>query len=111
MLDRANGLVDGETFQPLRFDLKALCDSYSAHRLWTASSSKFAYDGSVALPGDLERIVDAQVVGIIERDEPDFSELVPANSTFSLTKADFSSGDWVFVMANRDGELRKVAFK
>ena len=111
LLARLTTVVDNDQPEIVRFNLADLCDSFHAHRLWTVSTCKFAYDGSAALEGDLETLADSHIVGAIERDESDLSQLVPANSTFSLTRADFSSGDWVFVMANRDGELRRVALK
>ncbi len=111
LLARLTTVVDQDQPEIVRFNLADLCANFQAHRLWTVASHKFAYDGSVALEGDLETLADSHIVGAIERDERDLSQLVPANSTFSLTRADFASGEWCFVLENRDGDLRRVALR
>jgi hypothetical protein len=115
MQDRANGLIDGETYQSPKLMIANLCNMYASARLVALTTGIFPRTGDAectqVLPGDIDVILDSHVLGMIERDEPDLDEMIPSNTPFLLNKSDILSGEWVFVMVNRAGEKRKVAYK
>ena len=109
MMDKANGLIDGEKFSPKRYTVKEIGDKFHSARL--AAMGLGELHGEAMLPRDAEIAAVTQLVGIVERDG-DLSELIEIDevSEFKLTRADFASGDWVFVLA-QGPELFKLRFR
>ena len=109
LMDRYNGTIDGDRVQSKRSTLEDLGSMFESSRLGALMIGEL--HGEQMLPRDADHIAKCQLVGIVERDSQ-LSELVEISDVFSVTKADFASGDWVFVMADTvSAEVYKLAMK
>ena len=104
MQDRMNGLVDGEKFTPKLYTAHELSTRFADSRLGALLVGEL--HGEPMLPRDGETVARCELVGFVESGA-ELSELVECTEVFALRYADFSSGEWEFVLADGPDLYRK----
>ena len=98
MLDRANGLVDGDKYVAPVYTCAELSARFEGSRVGAILTGEL--HGETMLPRDAHTLAHTRLLGVVERDGNigDFVDIEDAG--FSLRRADFASGEWVFVLAS-----------
>jgi len=104
-MDRIIAKASGEKVARKVYTVREISDLFDATR--QAALMVGELHGEAMLPRDRSDVAACELIGIVEAGSPT-SAMISVNDVFSVTRGDFATGEWHFVLANGPDLYRKA---